>query len=849
MTTGIAALRERLRAERAEVQAEFVARGSLAGFFGKHQRVVDRAMRVVWDLAAMPSRWTLVAVGGYGRRELYPYSDVDILVLLPGDPDPAESAALEGFVGSLWDVGVEIGHSVRTLAQCIEEAARDITVATALLESRRVTGDPALYRAFVETLGRRPDPAAFFIGKRLELEQRHEKYNDSPYSLEPNLKESPGGLRDLHVVRWVARASGIGHRWSDLAARGLVTRAEALQLQRVEHFLQRLRIHLHYVAGRREDRILFDHQNALAAAFGIGAEAHRRASEALMQRYYRNAKSVTQLSTIMLQNFGGELLPVEAVPEPINERFQAVHDLLDARDPELFEHTPHAILESFLLLSQRSALRGMTAGTLRSLWRSRHRIDAAFRADPVNRARFIEFLAQPRGIVHGLRRLNQYGLLGRYIPAFGRIVGQMQHDLFHVYTVDQHILNVVRNVRRFTMHEFAHEYPLCSRLIANFERPWLLYIAALFHDIAKGRGGDHSALGRVDVTAFARGHDLSPDDTDLVGFLVEHHLTMSTVGQKQDLADPDVIRAFADIVKTERRLVALYILTVADIRGTSPKVWNAWKGKLLEDLYRYTRRVLRGGTLDPDQDVQAKQAEALRLLRLYALSDAAKDALWKELDVGYFLRHDPQEIAWQTRNLHYRVRAPQPVVKARLSPVGEGLQVMIYCADRRELFARICGFFEGIGFNIVDAKIHTTLHGYALDTFQVLGPDSQYDYRSAIARIEHELPAALDAVTQERVTATRRISRQLKHFPIQPEVHVRPDDRGQFHVLSVTAGDRPGLLHAIARVLAKYDVDLHTAKIVTLGDRAEDVFLVAGPVLERPKRVIELETELVDALA
>ena len=514
----------------------------------------------------------------------------------------------------------------------------------------------------------------------------------------------------------------------------------------------------------------------------------------------------------------------------------------------LFEREPHAILESFLLLQQHAELKGMTAPTLRALWRARRRIDGAFRADPVNRATFLEILKQPRGLVHELRRMNQYGILGRYLTAFGKIVGQMQHDLFHVYTVDQHILMVVRNLRRFTMVEFAHEYPLCSRLAANFERYWLLYVAAIFHDIAKGRGGDHSRLGRIDARRFARAHGLPPEDVALVEFLVEHHLTMSSVAQKRDLSDPDVIREFAGVVGTERRLVALYLLTVADIRGTSPKVWNAWKGKLLEDLFRLTRRILRGASVGYDQDVQAKQAEALRLLRLYALSDTAGEALWRELDVAYFLRHEPQEIAWQTRTLHYRVNTDRPVVKARLSPIGEGLQVMIYAKDEADLFARICGYFESINYSIVDAKIHTTRHGYALDTFLVLGTGTSHHYRDMMGLIEHELAERLERRTPLAPPARGRVSRQLKHFPITPEVHIRPDEKGQYSLVSITAGDRPGLLYGIARVFNQYHVDLHTAKIVTLGERAEDVFVVSGEALAKPKTVLQLEQELLAAL-
>jgi [protein-PII] uridylyltransferase len=845
----VASCRQRLSLERARLRAEYDESQDAGRYLRGHRRAVDATLRELWHGAALPRALALVAVGGYGRGELYPRSDVDVLILLPGPLAAADEQGIERFVGHLWDVGIELGHSVRTVDQCVEEAAKDITVQTALFEARFLGGSRALFNAFRTVLRSGFDPQAFFKAKRLEQEQRHEKYQDSPYSLEPNLKEAPGGLRDLHVILWVSRASGLGTDWRALAARGLVTRQEAFQLRRHADLLAQIRIRLHLLAGRREDRILFDYQSALAAAFRVAATGTKRPSELFMQRYYRTAKAVTQLSTILLQNLGTAIFPASAAaPIPLNERFQMVRELLDARNPQIFECEPHAILESFLLLQQHSELKGMTAPTLRALWRARMRIDGRFRRDPENRAQFLALLQQPRGIVHELRRMNQYSILGRYLPAWGRIVGQMQHDLFHVYTVDQHILQVIRNVRRFTMVEFAHEYPLCSRLIANFERHWLLYVAAMFHDIAKGRGGDHSHLGMLDARRFCRAHGIARDDARLVEFLVEHHLKMSSVAQKKDLSDPDVIRAFAAVVQTERRLVALYLLTVADIRGTSPKVWNAWKGKLLEDLFRLTRRVLRGDGVSYDVDVQTKQAEALRLLRLYALSDQVGERLWRELDVAYFLRHDPNEIAWQTRNLHFRVDSDQPVVKARLSPIGEGLQVMIYARDQPELFARICGYFESIGYSIADAKIHTTRHGYALDTFLVLGAGASPHYREMISLIEHDLAERLVRQAPLGPTSRGRVSRQLKHFPITPEVHVRPDEKGIYHSVSITAGDRPGLLYAIALLFSKYRLDLHTAKIVTLGERAEDVFLVSGEALSNSRVMLQLEQELLEAL-
>jgi len=841
--------RESLLAGRRGLREAYLRSPSPAQLLRGHARLIDRILRGLWRDFQPAAHATLVATGGYGRGELFPSSDIDILVLLAREPGAGERERLERLVGMFWDIGLEVGHSVRTVRGCAEAAAGDVTIQTALLEARHLAGSRSLFNQLTATIGRGLDAPGFLKGKILEQEQRHAKHQDAAYALEPNLKEAPGGLRDLQTILWIARACGLGWRWRQLQRRGLLLPAEATQLVRHELLLHDLRIRLHYLAGRREDRLVFDYQGALAEQCGLRGSPTRRASEQLMQRYYHAAKGVTQLNTILLQNLEARLLPEkEVAPRALNERFQVRGERLDACREDLFEREPRAILESFLLLQQHQQLRGMTAPTLRALWRARVRVNARLRSDPVAKLMFLQMLQQPRGIVHEFRRMNQYDVLGRYLPEFGRIVGQMQHDLFHVYTVDQHILMVVRNLRRFTMTEFAHEFPLCSQLIDGFERRWLLYAAALYHDIAKGRGGDHSELGMHDARAFARRHGLAREDGDLVAFLVEQHLSMSGTAQKEDVHDPEVVRTFARMVGSERRLIALYLLTVADIRGTSPKVWNAWKAKLLEDLFRAARRVLTGQSQGLDAALAEKQAESARLLKLYALSDGVKDRFWAQLDTPYFLRHDAQEIAWQTRNLHYRVDTSLPVVKARLAPIGEGLQVLIYCPDREALFARICGYFERAGFNIVEAKIHTTRHGYALDTFLVLGQGPGAHYRDMLDTIERELPQELQSQAPLPPPRGGRLSRRVRHFPISPVVNLRPDERGAYQVLSIVAADRPGLLYGVARTLALHRVSLHSAKINTLGDRAEDVFLVSGEALSQQKAVLQLERELLKEL-
>jgi len=840
--------KQALAALRVQLREELSSRRLPKEMLRRQAALVDRQLREVWASHAMPRDVALAAVGGYGRGQLFPCSDVDLLILLSGPAGASLARKIEHLIGTLWDIGIEVGHSVRTLDECVALAAADVTVQTTLLEARLLAGKRDLFSRFVKRVADALDPAVFLQAKLLEQQQRHMRYAQT--NLEPNIKESAGGLRDLQTVLWIARAAGIGKSWSELARRGVITRAEVREIHQHEQFLQSLRIKLHYLAGRREDRLLFDFQTALAREFGLHDRAHRLASEQLMQRYYRTAQAVSQLTTFVLQNLDARITPpLDKEYHPLNERFGARDELLSARDERLFEREPAAILESFLLLQQHPELKGVSASTLRALWRARRLINPAFRKDPRNRQRFLQLLRSPTRVERALRRMNQYGVLGRYLPAFGRIVGQMQHDLYHVYTVDEHILRVVRNVRRFSIPELAHEFPLCSRLMSNFARPEILYLAALFHDIAKGRGGDHSKLGSVDALQFCRDHGLAREDVELVAWLVENHLVMSMTAQKQDIADPVVVQAFARRVGDERYLAALYLLTVADIRGTSPRVWNAWKAKLLEDLFWMTRKQLTGDSFSLASSLQARQGEARAKLRLYAVPDLAEKKLWTQLEDTYFLRHEPQEIAWHTRLLYYRVQTQEPVVKARLSPAGEGLQVMIYVPDQKELFARICSFFERISYDIFEAKIYTTRHGYALDSFQVHDPNNRRpQYRDVIGLIEHELAERLQLKTPLPPLTRPRLSRQLRHFPISPEVNIQPDEKGTSSVLSIIAGDRPGLLSRIARVLTAHDINLHTAKINTLGARAEDVFIITGAALRNAKTVVRLESDLVEQL-
>ena len=853
-------------------------------------QLTDATLNTLWCQAGLDrscgASLALLAVGGYGRGELFPYSDIDVLVLLPAgvspDTDPALKARIEGLIGSCWDAGLEIGSSVRDLDQCLSESENDVTVQTSLLESRLITGNAALYEQFQKLFSAALDPQAFFVAKTLELRQRHNRQENTPYALEPNCKESPGGLRDLQVILWVAKAAGLGQTWDALARNGLATPFEVRQIKRNEALLNLIRTRLHLLAKRREDRLVFDLQTVVANSFGYvtqtsdGArtvsERYRaplRASELLMRRYYWAAKAVTQLNQILLLNIEERLNPSTHAPRPINERFADKAGMLEVTSDDLYLRQPHAILETFLLYQTTVGIKGLSARTLRALFNARSVMTAAYRRDPVNRATFLAILQQHDGITHAMRLMNQTSVLGRYLWVFRKIGGQMQHDLFQVYTVDQHILMVLRNVRRFFMAEHAHEYPFCSQLAAGWDKPWLLYTAALFHDIAKGRGGDHSELGVVEVRRFCSAHGVAGDDVKLIELLVREHLSMSRIAQKEDLSDPDVIAAFARRVGNERNLTALYLITVADIRGTSPKVWNAWKGKLLEDLYRLTLRSLGGRAPDPGAEIEACKREALSILALHALPFEAHKPLWETLDVGYFMRHDAADIAWHTRQLTRRAnrgsdtnRTPDApaveartqqrlnaTVRARQSPVGEGLQVLVYTPDQPDLFARICGYFDQAGFSILDAKIYTAKNGYALDTFQVVTADEPESYRDLINMMETGLTQTIEHQGALPTPRRGRVSRRVKSFPVAPRVDLRPDEKAQRWLLNISASDRVGLLYSVARVLAAHHVNLQLAKISTLGERVEDSFLIDGAALQHNREQIEIETELLEALS
>lgn len=843
--------RQRLQAEQAKLRENFSANANTQRLLKEHCKLVDMLLQDLWLSANISPEASLIAVGGYGRGELFPYSDVDLLILLPDNASNELNQSIESLIGMFWDIGLAVGHSVRNLQECAEEASKDATVQTNLLEARYLTGSKRLYQQFEGLLQGLIDPVQFYDAKMQEQRQRHARFNDTAYNLEPNVKESPGGLRDLQNVLWISRSQGLGKDWTSLAKAGLISLTEARQIRRHEKHLQMLRVRLHYLANRREDRLIFDFQNDLAKSLGFVNTTRRRASEQLMYGFYNSAKYISLMNDVLLQLLEGCINPTNTKAVAINSRFEARHDLLDIKSATLLQRDPSTILESFLLLERHQELKGMSPNLLRTLHRVKNLVNREFRQSDKNKALFLDILKEPVGVTHALRLMNRYGILGRYIPAFGRITGQMQHDLFHVYTVDEHILNVLRNLRRFALRKFDHEFPLCSKLFSEFDKPHLLYLGALFHDIAKGRGGDHSTLGTVDARKFCRQHGLPKADGELVAWLVESHLTMSSVAQKSDLSDPAVIAHFAKLMGDERRLTALYLLTVADIRGTSPKVWNAWKAKLLENLYFTTQRYLRGDSANVELEIELRQSQAREKLSYYGIKHESYEDFWSKLGKQYFLRYEAQEIAWHTRVLMPHIQTSGVIVRARLSPAGDGIQTMIYTNDRDDLFAHICSFFERVGYNIVEARVYTTSHGYALNSFIVLDQnDKSISYRNLLNYFEYELTHKLSEKTLPQAPVQGRISRQVKHMPIAASVNIKSDINPNNHLLEIVANDRPGLLSKIAAAFLQQKVHLHNAKINTLGNRAEDTFVISGPSGKKlGDQVVErLQTQLLGDL-
>jgi [protein-PII] uridylyltransferase len=801
-----------------------------------HSWLIDQLLMRVWQqqMAEDAAHAALVAVGGYGRRELMPGSDIDLLVLLPDTAHEQLNPRLEALLVFLWDIGLEVGHSVRTVRDCVEQSLADVTVVTNLMEARLLTGNRALFASMHESVSpaRIWNSRDFFETKRREQRNRYRKYHDTAYKLEPNVKESPGGLRDIQMIAWVANRHFGTTSLEDLVSHGFLTQAEYDVLVEGRNLLWEIRFTLHILTGRGEDRLLFDYQRTIAEQFGYHDHESQLGVEEFMKQYYRTVMDLSRLNEMLLQLFQEQILfadqPAEIVP--LNKRFQARNGFIEITNARVFVNYPFALLEIFLLLEQKPTLKGIRADTIRAIRAHRHLIDDQFRNDLRTRSLFMEILRQPYGVTHALRRMNVYGVLAAYLPAFGRIVGLMQYDLFHIYTVDEHILFVVRNLRRFMGHRHATEFPLCTHIIATLPKPELLLLAGLFHDIAKGRKGDHSELGSADAREFCVRHHLSAYDTDLLEWLVARHLLMSATAQREDISDPAVVNRFARTVRDTVRLDYLYLLTVADIRATNPELWTTWKDALLKQLYYNTRRALQRGLQDPmerTEHIQQVQNEARHLLASMTVDATRLNAVWDMLGEEYFLRHTAAQVAWHTRLIVDADGGDDCIVAIHPSTERGSTEIFIYAEVMDELFTLITAVLDQLALNVVDAGIITTADDHVLNTFHVLEAAGQpvgNDLRAEEIRV-----ALIEEITSgDRCEwhVSRRMPRRNRHFPIKTHIGFKPDELDHRTVMELITPDHPGLLSQLGRAFEECGIRLLNAKIATLGSRAEDIFYI-----------------------
>jgi [protein-PII] uridylyltransferase len=829
------AYRELLRQGHEDLKARFLAEESIETLVHARAQLVDAVLREVCRLkfGAETPQWALVAVGGYGRGELHPCSDIDLLLLVPAPLDVEGRGRVEQFVAFLWDIGLEVGHSVRTVEECAQESAADVGVMTTLLEARLLSGNAELVAQMRTALG--PDRLwpvkEFFEAKVREQTERHLKSNDTAYNLEPNVKTGPGGLRDIQTIAWVAKRHFGADTLDELATHGFLSGAELRRLKQAQTFLWKVRFGLHMLTNRREDRLLFDHQIKLAQTFGYEDASYTLAVEQLMQRYYRTVMDVMLLNELLLQLFREAILTENEPPRPLNARFQMRSGSLEAVSDDVFARTPSTLLEMFQLLQQHPEIKGVRASTMRAVARSLWLIDEEFRQNPRHHRLFVDILRAPVGVTHELRRMNTYGVLGRYIPAFGRIVGRMQYDLFHAYTVDAHTLFVVSNLRRLAISRYDHELPELSRIMQQLPKPEIVYLAALFHDIAKGRGGDHSELGSVDAEAFVLEQGLSRYDARLVAWLVRNHLELSITAQKQDIGDPQVINAFAQRVGDESHLDYLYVLTCADVRGTNPKLWNSWKASLFHEFYQRVKRALRRGLespIDQDELMRETQDAARRLLTEQHVAEADVQRAWARFSAPYFLRHSPEEVAWHTRLLAEREPgSEEPLVAIEPQSIRGTTGVLVFGRPRRHGFARATAVLDQLGLTIVDARITPTGDGFSLDFYHVLEDDgAPITDQDRQQEIERALWRSVQRPEDSPFAVSRRAPRQARMFNTPTQIAVSVDERNHRSVLELIAGDRPGLLCDVGKVLMEERIELHAAKIMTVGERAEDVFYV-----------------------
>lgn len=832
----IEACREALAAGRELIHRQFETGASAAALLAWQTELTDLVLKHLWaEAGAAFAELALIAAGGYGRAELHPASDIDIGILLPHRGDAALEAQLSGWITRLWDLGLDIGHSVRTVSDCETEAAADITVITNLMEARLLSGNAHLFSLMQRVISTEHmwKSADFFKAKMAEQKERRRKFQTNAYRLEPNVKESQGGLRDIQTISWVCQREFGTRGITDLVSNELLTADEFQTLRDGMEVLWRIRYLLHRLAGRREDRLLFDYQRDIAHAFGFSDDHENRCIEQLMQRFYRSVMDLQRLNEILLQGIGGIISGITASAEviPINKRFQLRNGYLEVTHNEVFMHYPPALLEVFRVFSDTPGVKNVRANTVRLIRANLRLINDRFRSDPTVRSLFLQIFRNPNKLTRKIRMMNRYGVMAAYLPEFDAIVGRMQYDLFHIYTVDEHTIHVIRNLRRYNLPKFSEEMPHCSYVMQQIEQPELLYLAALFHDIAKGRGGDHSELGAIDARSFCEQHGLSQADTDLVSWIVGHHLIMSITAQRKDISDPDVQHEFACQVGSIEHLNHLYLLTVSDIRATNPQLWNSFKQSLLLSLFQSTTQILKRGLENPIDRadlIAQRQEHARTMLYRSALLDERVEQLWDGLGDDYFQQYQADEIARHTGFILANEDTPGALISMRQSVLRGSMEILIYTQDDAALFALITAVLDQLQLNVLSATINTTAMQHALDTFYVLESDGKliedaHRIAEIKAALQHELGVPQDIPS----LGAQRASRRLRHFTIPTTIGFDDDTASGFTEVRVTAADRPGILSSIGRVFLRAHARVHGARISTLGERIDDIFFIS----------------------
>jgi len=791
-----------------------------------HSLLVDQILNNLWQALEFKNDASLIACGGYGRQELFPFSDVDLLILIPKKVNRALNQKIEQFITLAWDIGLRIGHSVRNIDETKREIKRDITIHTNLLESRYLDGNKTLYKHLNIIIHDSINPTQFYEAKLKEQDHRHLKYNQSAYQLEPNIKESPGGLRDLQMIQWVGKSSISKFSIEHLKQKKYLDTQNYRKLIKTDLFFKNLRILLHITAQQNEDRLLFDYQNQLALLLKYKKTTHKKRSELLMRDVYESINFVTFINEVLLKKMNPKKIQkITQIPDSKflinNNDWLEINPRYQSRDI-----TPH-IFDVFITFQKYNKLKSLGPNLLTILNDAANKINSRFRKDKKQQDKFLSILKSNNKVNRSLRIMNKCNLIGAYIPAFGKIASQMQHDLFHIYTVDEHILNVIRNLRRFSKEELKHEFPDCYDLFKSYTHKHILYLAALFHDIAKGRGGDHSELGAKDVDAFSKLNHLSEHEQSLIKWLVRSHLIMSHTAQKLDLSDPKVIQEFSDKVRNKENLVSLYLLTVADIRATSPYVWNQWKATLLKNLFQYTLNYFEQNNQSHADTITRRKVKAASILGTYNIENNHYKTLWKSFGENYFYKYTEEEIAWQTRLLFSHTAPVKPIVRVRHRPNGEGIEVLIYQKNTARIFSKTCHFFDEIGYNVAAAKIFTTQHDYALNLFDLLDANPKsVSYEGLFKFIENELRVRLE---NEKTMTPKKLSeksRQATHHFFDTKVSILQIKNSHIYQLDVITDDRNGLLSLISDQLLEEGVSINHAKINTLGSRAEDTFLI-----------------------